>query len=137
MVLLGSVRAVALGATAFLGGAAVPAGQRRETPNLLTAAAGWVDISRRRHYALELSLGYRRRNAFWAFRPFVGGMTTNKRSVYGWAGMAYDLGIGRFTVTPEFGPGLYRRGRGIDLGYLLEFRSQVEASCRLDGPSRI
>jgi len=137
MVLLASIRTVALGAAAFLGGAAVAAGQRHEASDLVTAAAGWVDVSRRRHSALELGLGYRRRNALWAFRPFVAVTATNTRSVYGWAGIAYDLGIGRFAVTPAFGPGLYGRGGGIDLGYPLEFRSRLEASCRLDGRSRI
>lgn len=136
MILVGSVRVVAVGAAAFLGGAFAAAVQRRETPDLLMAGAGWVDIDRRRHSAAELGLGYRR-GRVWAFRPFVRLMATTDRALYAWTGIAYDLGIGPVVFTPSFGPGLYGRGAGIDLGYLLEFRSEFEAACRIGGRSRI
>ena len=134
---LASVFNVAIGAAAFFGGAAVSAHQKQEPADFLTASAGWVDVSRRRHTALELGLGYRRRNRLWAFRPAVGLMVTTKEAVYGWAGIAYDLRVGRLTFTPSFAPGLYRQGQGADLGYPLEFRSQFEAACRIGGRSRI
>ena len=51
--------------------------------------------------------------------------------------ISYDVRIGRLTLTPSFAPGLYRPGRGIDLGYPLEFRSQFEAGYRIRGRSRI
>ena len=137
MVLLASIRNVAVGAAAFLGGAAVAAHQKHEAADLLMASAGWVDVSRRLHSAVELGLGYRRRSRLWAFRPAVGLTITTKEAVYGWAGIAYDLRIARLTLTPSFAPGLYRRGRGVDLGYPLEFRSQLEAGFGISGRSRI
>lgn len=137
MVMLASIRNVAVGAAAFLGGAAVAAHQKHEAADLLMTSAGWVDVSRRRHSALELDLGYRRRSGLWAFRPAVGLMITTKQAVYGWAGIAYDLRIARLTLTPSIAPGLYRRGRGVDLGYPLEFRSQFEAGYSISGRSRI
>jgi hypothetical protein len=137
MLFLASVRVVAVGAAAFLGGAFAARHHIGETPNLLTASAGWVDVRRHDHPAAELGLGYRRGRPVWAFRPFVSLMVTTDRALYGWTGIAYDLGIGPVTLTPSFGPGLYSRGRGIDLGHPLEFRSQIEAAFRLNARSRI
>ena len=137
MPLLASVLNVAIGAAAFFGGALVSAHQHQEPADLLMASAGWVDVSRRRHSAAELGLGYRNRSRLWAFRPAVGLAATTSGAVYGWAGIAYDVRIGRVTLTPSFAPGLYRRGGGIDLGHPVEFRSQFEAGFRLSDRSRI
>jgi len=137
MPLLASVLNVAVGGAAFFGGAMVAAHQHHEAADLLMASAGWVDVSRRRHSAAELGLGYRRRTRLWAFRPAVGLTVTSREAVYGWAGIAYDVRIGRVTLTPSFAPGLYRRGRGVDLGHPVEFRSQFEAGYRLTTRSRI
>jgi|SRR5438105_4291327 len=137
MVVLASIRNVAVGVAAFFGGAAVAAHQRHEPVDLLMASAGWVDVSRRRHSAVELGLGYGPRLRLWAFRPAGGLIVTTKEAVYGWTGIAYDVRIGPLTLTPSFAPGLYRRGRGVDLGYPLEFRSQLEAGYRISDRSRV
>ena len=137
MFLLASIRNVAVGAAAFFGGAVVAAHQGPDAADLLMASAGWVDVSRRRHSAAELGLGYRSRNRLWAFRPAAGLAATTSGAVYGWAGIAYDVRIGRVTLTPSFAPGLYRHGGGIDLGHPVEFRSQFEAGFRLSDRSRI
>jgi hypothetical protein len=137
MFLLASIRNVAVGAAAFFGGAVVAAHQGPDAADLLMASAGWVDVRRQRYSALELGLGYRGRGRFWAFRPGAGLTVTTGEAVYGWAGIAYDVRIGRLILTPSFAPGLYRHGRGIDLGHPVEFRSQFEAGFRVSPRSRI
>ncbi len=52
-------------------------------------------------------------------------------------GIAYEVRLGRWDVTPTFVPGLYRHGGGRDLGYPVEFRSQLEIGHRLRGGPRI
>jgi lipid A 3-O-deacylase len=137
MLPLASVFNVVVGAAAFFGGAVVAAHQEPDTRALLMASAGWVDVSRQRHSAAELGLGYRSGARLWAFRPAAGLAVTTSEAVFGWAGIAYDLRIGRLTLTPSFAPGLYRAGQGVDLGYPLEFRSQLDVGCRVGGRSRI
>lgn len=137
MILLASAFNVAIGAAAFFGGAAIAAHQKPDPADLLMAGAGWVDVSRQRYPAGELGLGYRSRARMWAFQPAAGIAFTTKQAIYGWAGIAYDLRLGRVVLTPSFGPALYRQGRGVDLGYPLEFRSQFEAGYRIGDRSRM
>jgi lipid A 3-O-deacylase len=52
---------------------------------------------------------------------------TRDSAVFLGAGVGYDVTLGRrWVVTPTFAPGYYRKGNGKDLGYPLEFRSQLE-----------
>jgi lipid A 3-O-deacylase len=53
------------------------------------------------------------------------------------AGVGYQIDLGRrWAVTPVFVPGYYRKGNGKDLGYSLEFRSQIELGYTLpEGPA--
>ena len=137
MLPLPSVATVVAGTVLFIGGAAVSARQGHPTPGLLMAGAGWVDVDRRTEEALELGLGYRFRRGPWSLRPHLAGTATSDRAAYGWLGVSYDLRVGRLTLVPSFGPGLYHRGSGIDLGHVLEFRSQLEVAYRLGERSRI
>jgi lipid A 3-O-deacylase len=134
---LDSIATVVAAAAVFASGAVVSTRQAEPTPSLLRAGAGWVDVDRRREEAVELGLGYRFGDGPWALRPFLAATVTSKGALYGWAGISYDLHLGPVTLSPSFGPGLYRAGDGIDLGYPLEFRSELEVGCRLGRRSRI
>jgi len=67
----------------------------------------------------------------------VAAMATSRGASYVCAGVGYDLGLGhKLVLTPTFAPGLYARGKGLDLGYPVEFRSQIQIDYRLPGRAR-
>jgi hypothetical protein len=70
--------------------------------------------------------------------PVAGVMVTSKSLAYGYAGFRSDLPLGdRWTLTPGFAAGIFRRGDGADLGGPVEFRSSIELAYRLGAASRV
>ena len=61
--------------------------------------------------------------------PITGGFITENSAAYLYTGMEwnYDLGS-KMTFTPSFAPGLYSAGDGKDLGHVLEFKTEVQAT---------
>ena len=61
--------------------------------------------------------------------PVTGGFITENSAAYFYTGVEwnYDMG-GKMTFTPSFAPGLYSQGDGKDLGHVLEFKTEVQAS---------
>ena len=61
--------------------------------------------------------------------PITGGFITENSAAYIYTGIEwnYDMG-GKMTFTPSFAPGLYSEGDGKDLGHILEFKTEVQAS---------
>ena len=61
--------------------------------------------------------------------PLTGGFITENSAAYLYTGVEwnYDMG-GKMTFTPSFAPGLYSQGDGKDLGHVLEFKTEVQAS---------
>lgn len=101
------------------------------------AGAGWFDCNRRRDQAAEVRLEYRSSAFGPGLRGVAATLATTDGSLFVGAGVAYELLLGRWDVTPTFVPGLYWNGGGRDLGYPLEFRSQVELGYRLRGGQRV
>lgn len=65
-------------------------------------------------------------------------MANSAGSLHAFGGFLLDVYLGdRFVVTPSFAPGLYSAGRGKDLGFPVEFRSQLEVSYRFSSGTRI
>jgi lipid A 3-O-deacylase len=125
--LLASVAAVVIAGLAFVGGGFVARPSGQDDPGRVSGGAGAFDVTGRNgESALELRLGYRWERSGKVLRPIVGAMATSDGAVYGCAGIAYDLPLGRrFVVTPSLAPGLYARGHGLDLGHAVEFRSEL------------
>ncbi len=111
-------------------------------PKLLSAGAGIFNIVRNEKM-LDLQLEYRScyafyKNKFLFFRPLFGVMATSKFSAYVYSGVAFDIFFAKSIVfTPSFAPGIYFRGKGMDLGFPLEFRSSVELAYRFNNKSRL
>ena len=71
-------------------------------------------------------------------RPFAGVMFTSDWAAYGYAGVRVGFPLGdRWAFTFSFAPGAFDKGDGKDLGYGLEFRSQVEMNYRLANGARL
>lgn len=65
-------------------------------------------------------------------------MVTTDAGAYVFAGGLVNFFIGEhFVITPSFAPGLYHKGNGKELYYLLEFRSQIEIAYRFTNGGRI
>ena len=61
--------------------------------------------------------------------PITGGFITENSAAYVYTGVEwnYDMG-GKMLFTPSFAPGLYSQGDGKDLGHVLEFKTEIQAS---------
>jgi hypothetical protein len=65
-------------------------------------------------------------------KPFLGVMRNGDNGKYIYSGLRKDIGISeKWFFTPSFAMGYYDRGDSKDLGYNLEFRSQIEFSYKL------
>ena len=126
--------AVMAGLMAF----STPGDGHADDPDFLSVGAGYFDWNRQKAPAAEFRLEYRSDQKFWIFKPLGGLMATSDGAFYGFAGVGIDVFLGRrFVMTPSFAPGYYNEGSGLDLGYPLEFRSQVEFAYRFDDRSRL
>ena len=60
--------------------------------------------------------------------PITGGFVTENQALYAYTGVEWNFDLGPINFTPSFAPGLYGEGDGKDLGHILEFKSEVQAS---------
>ena len=60
--------------------------------------------------------------------PITGGFLSEKNAFYLYSGIQAEYNIGFLTITPSFAPGYYNSGDGKDLGYPLEFKTEVQMS---------
>jgi len=60
--------------------------------------------------------------------PITGGFITENNAAYLYTGVQAEYELGLLTITPSFAPGYYNSGDGKDLGYPLEFKSEVQMS---------
>ena len=60
------------------------------------------------------------------FKPVTGAFMTGDSSVYLYAGVEAQYGIGPLKILPSFAPGYYEKGDGKDLGSVLEFKSEIK-----------
>ena len=78
------------------------------------------------------------RNSFLGkLSPISGGFFTEKSAFYLYSGVQAEYELGFLTITPSFAPGYYNYGNGKDLGYPLEFKSEVQMSFDLSDSSHL
>ena len=58
--------------------------------------------------------------------PITGGMITADNAVYLYTGVQAQYNLGGIDIVPSFSPGYYHEGDGKDLGYPIEFKSEVQ-----------
>lgn len=108
---------------------------------LLNVGAGVFNIVRNKK-SMNFQLEYRSdfaiyRNSRFLIRPLVGVMVTTQASAYFYGGIAFDCFLSpQIVFTPSFAPGIYIKGKGMELGLPLEFRSSAELSYRFKNRSR-
>jgi len=69
--------------------------------------------------------------------PITGGFFTEKSALYLYTGVQAEYELGFLTITPSFAPGYYNYGSGKDLGYPLEFKSEIQMSLDLGESSHL
>ena len=69
--------------------------------------------------------------------PITGGFLTENNAFYLYTGIQAEYELGFLTITPSFAPGYYNGGNGKDLGYPLEFKSEVQLSFDLSDTSHL
>ena len=78
------------------------------------------------------------RNSFLGkLSPITGVFLTEKNAFYLYSGVQAEYELGFLTITPSFAPGYYNYGNGKDLGYPLEFKSEVQMSLNLSDSSHL
>ena len=95
-----------------------------------TQAAGVLGLE---HQNAELF-----RNSFLGkLSPITGGFLTEKSAFYLYTGAQAEYNLGLITITPSFAPGYYNSGDGKDLGYALEFKSEIQVSLDLSDSTEL
>ena len=69
--------------------------------------------------------------------PITGGFFTEKNALYLYTGVQAEYEFGFLTITPSFAPGYYNYGSGKDLGYPLEFKSEIQMSLNLSDSTHL
>lgn len=122
-----------------IGGLGAPRAAHADDPAFISFGAGYFDFNRQKDPGAEFRVEYRSDYKLWQLKPFVAaGGATSGHGFIG-AGVLLDVFLGRrFVVTPSFAPHYYFGGNDdLDLGYALEFRSQLEFAYRFDDRSRL
>ena len=63
--------------------------------------------------------------------PVTGFMITADSATYMYTGIQAQYKLGAIDLIPSFTPGIYHEGNGKDLGHLVEFKSEVQATINL------
>jgi hypothetical protein len=107
-------------------------------PDMVSVNISYFNVLKQKQNALESRFEYRSGLKVWELKPFAGIMMTSAGAFYAMAGFYYDIYlIDRFILTPSFASGYFHKGKGKDLNYEIEFRSQFEFSYVFDNNSRL
>ena len=69
--------------------------------------------------------------------PITGAFLTEKNAVYLYTGVQAEYELGFLTITPSFAPGYYNYGNGKDLGFPLEFKTEVQMSFNISDSTHL
>jgi hypothetical protein len=108
-------------------------GDSPSAPAYVQLNAGVIGLLNRARNSWRYGVEYRFRPQWgWRLRPVLGAVVAENDARFYFAGLRRDFPLsGRFTFTPGFDVTSYDRGRGVDLGSELEFRTGLEVSYRL------
>ena len=71
------------------------------------------------------------------FSPITGAFITANNAFYIYTGVQAEYQLGSFVITPSFAPGYYGEGNGKDLGYPIEFKTEVQMSFDLSDTTHL
>ena len=108
----------------------------------INAFVGNFDFSDHKQHVALFGLQHRnpqlsRETFLGKLTPITGGFITEKSAVYVYTGAQVDYEFGSLTITPSFAPGYYNQGDGKDLGFPLEFKTEVQMSLDLSDSTQL
>ncbi len=110
---------------------------KKKENNYLSFSLALFDFIQNYNSALEGRGEFRLYNVPVAVKPLAGFMANTDGALFLYAGLLYDIPISNFLyVTPSFSPGIYFKNGSKDLGFELNFRSQLEISFRFENNFR-
>jgi len=71
------------------------------------------------------------------YSPITGGFVTANNAFYLYTGIQAEYKIGNFIINPSFAPGYYGEGNGKDLGYPLEFKTELQLAFDLSDSTHL
>ena len=117
--------------------------EKLQLPNTqLNMYSGMFDFSDEKQRAVLVGFQHQneelyRETFLGTLSPITGGFVTENAALYAYTGIEWNFDLGPINFTPSFAPGLYGEGDGKDLGHILEFKSEVQASFNLSENSQL
>ena len=117
--------------------------EKLQLPNTqLNMYSGMFDFSDAKQRAVLVGFQHQneelyRETFLGTLSPITGGFVTENAALYAYTGIEWTFDLGPINFTPSFAPGLYGEGNGKDLGHILEFKSEVQASWSLSENSEL
>ena len=117
--------------------------EKLQLPNTqLNMYSGMFDFSDAKQRAVLVGFQHQneelyRETFLGTLSPITGGFVTENAALYAYTGIEWNFDLGPINFTPSFAPGLYGEGNGKDLGHILEFKSEVQASWNLSESSEL
>tara|TARA_Y100000590_G_scaffold267000_1_gene299856 strand:- start:2345 stop:2893 length:549 start_codon:yes stop_codon:yes gene_type:complete len=71
------------------------------------------------------------------YSPITGGFVTANNAFYLYTGIQAEYKIGSLIINPSFAPGYYGEGNGKDLGYPLEFKTELQLAFDLSDSTHL
>ena len=124
----------------LLAGAGTPAhsqGVDGENKILIRVGTGLYDVRRPNATAFrQVEIGFMHEEN--TLQPFAGFMSTTTEDSYGYLGLLAEVPVvNQVQALVRFAGGIYTRGTGTNLGFPLEFRSELELAWQWTSQSRI
>ena len=122
---------ITLATLCFLNFAVLSDESSKETE--LNVFSGLFDFSDNKQKSVLFGLQHQdeelfRKSFIGKLSPITGAFLTEKNAFYLYTGVQAEYDIGFLSITPSFAPGYYNYGNGKDLGYPLEFKSEIQVS---------
>jgi hypothetical protein len=109
----------------------------RNDKNYLTFSIALFDFIQNSRTSIEGRAEFRLYNLQSPLKPLSGIMANSDGAMFLYVGLLYDFQINPFLyITPSFSPGLYFKSSSKELGFALNFRSQLEISVKFENDFR-
>ena len=109
----------------------------RSDCNYITFSIALFDFIQNYNSAIEGRTEFRFYRAPIPVKPLSGIMANSDGGLFLYLGLLYDIPVSTFLyVTPSFSPGLYYKSSSKELGFVLNFRSQLEISLKFENNFR-
>ena len=126
-----------------LGSTGLAEEEKLQLPNTqLNMYSGMFDFSDEKQRAVLVGFQHQNEELYrdtfiGTLSPITGAFVTENSALYAYTGVEWNFDLGPINFTPSFAPGLYGEGNGKDLGHILEFKSEVQASWNLSKNSEL